>query len=162
VEIAVTPASEPVTDTVERQVCAPRSSLLQAGTALLELAALVVDVISVTDECTRRGHSNVGIDVAVHAKHSRMLGFLRAIGVDCPFHRGVEGVGFAVVVDGTGRKQVLAVQQVFAVWCAVRVVGRVVVDCVFGLALAGDAAGCTITGILDTAGYQEASHVSRL
>ena len=104
VEVVLTPPTEPITDTLEGQVGVPRACLLEAGAALLELAALMVEVVGVPDEPARTGDGDVVVNVAVHAKDVRILGFLRTAHVEFPFHHRVqvEFIGFPVVVDGTG------------------------------------------------------------
>ncbi|ERG97393.1 MAG: hypothetical protein J07HQW2_03879 [Haloquadratum walsbyi J07HQW2] len=88
----------------------------------------MVEVVGVADELPRASHGDVVVNVAVHAKDSRILGFLRTARVYFPFHRGVEIelVGVTVVVDSAGRKLVVVVQQVLAMWCTFRVGGQVV------------------------------------
>ncbi|ERG91205.1 MAG: hypothetical protein J07HQW1_01237 [Haloquadratum walsbyi J07HQW1] len=78
------------------QMCAPCSRLLEAGTSFLEFAAVITEVVGVTDERLYRGHYNVVIDVGVRAKHSRMLGFFRTCNVRFSFDDRVqiELVGF--------------------------------------------------------------------
>jgi hypothetical protein len=51
VQIVFTPASKSVTDSLEGRVGASRPCLLEIGTSFLELTTLVIEIISVTDEC---------------------------------------------------------------------------------------------------------------
>ena len=76
-QVVLAPAPGSISDTVVGQVGASRAGLLQTGTAFLELTALVVEVVGVADEPSCTGHSDVVVNVAVHAKDSRTLGFLR-------------------------------------------------------------------------------------
>jgi hypothetical protein len=73
----------------------------------------MIEVIGVPDERSCTGDGDVVIDVAVHAKDFRILGFLRTINVKLSFHHGVEIelVGFAVIVDGTRTERVKSDQQ---------------------------------------------------
>jgi hypothetical protein len=90
-DVITAPASESVTDALERVMDPVRSCLLKAGTAFLEVPALMIEIVGVADEPSCAGHSDMVIDVVVHAKDVRILGFLRTACVDFPFHHGVEG-----------------------------------------------------------------------
>ena len=124
-EVVLAPPSELVSDTLVGQMGALRPRLLQAGPPVLDLVALVVEVVSVPNELSCAGHGDVVVNVTIHAKDSRILGSLRTTRVKLPFHRHVqvELIGFTIALDGAGGKLVIVIQQVLAVRCVFTIVG---------------------------------------
>jgi hypothetical protein len=49
-QIIFTPASESVTDSLDRQVGASRTGLLEASAAVFELVARVIEIVGISDE----------------------------------------------------------------------------------------------------------------